>query len=111
MDTESTERLCIRMIAGPPLISMATTRSPTRWARRSRGFAVDIGSLIRRVTSVAAAVRDRSGRARLVVGVHALQGQLEASEITKLGGELHALATRSAAALYQASTPSNEQAR
>lgn len=77
---------------------------------RSMGFAVDIGNLIRGVTSVAAAVQDRRGRARLVVGVHAFQGQLEGNEITKLGRELHALATRSAAALYQASTSSEEQA-
>lgn len=77
---------------------------------RLKGFAVDTGNLIRGVTSVAAAVRDRSGRARLVVGVHAFQGQLEANEIIKLGGELRALATRSAAALYQASTLSEEQA-
>lgn len=77
---------------------------------RAKGFAVDIGNLIRGVTSVAAAVRDRNGRARLVVGVHAFQGQLEANEITKLGGELRALAARSAAALYQASTLSEEQA-
>lgn len=77
---------------------------------RSTGFAVDIGNLIRSVTSVAAAVRDRSGRARLVVGVHAFQGQLEANEITNLGRELHALATRAATALYQAPTSPEEQA-
>lgn len=77
---------------------------------RTAGFAVDIGHLIRGVTSVAAAVRDRSGRPRLVVGVHAFQGQLEAHEITELGRELHALATRSAAALYQRSmTPLAER--
>ncbi|MCO5130232.1 MAG: helix-turn-helix domain-containing protein [Xanthobacteraceae bacterium] len=70
---------------------------------RARGYAVDIGHLIRGVTSVAAAVCDRSGRARLVVGVHAFQGQLVGNEITKLGRELHALATRSGAALYQTS--------
>ncbi|MGN6310655.1 MAG: IclR family transcriptional regulator domain-containing protein [Xanthobacteraceae bacterium] len=41
---------------------------------RSRGFAVDIDNLIRDVTSVAAAVRDSSGRVRLVVSVHDFQG-------------------------------------
>lgn len=70
---------------------------------RTRGYAVDIGNLIRGVMSVAAAVCDRSGRPRLVVGVHAFRGQLESHEITKLGRELRALATRSAAALYQTS--------
>jgi DNA-binding IclR family transcriptional regulator len=79
---------------------------------RAIGFAVDIGNLIRGVTSVAAAVQDRNGRPRLVLGVHAFQGQLETNEISTLGQELHALATRSAAALYQTSTqaPSEEQA-
>ena len=76
---------------------------------RATGFAVDIGNLIRGVTSVATAVRDRNGRSRLVLGVHAFQGQLETDEITTLGHELHALALRAAAALYQASTSASSE--
>lgn len=103
------------IISAMKQIRWAVKPSPKAYlaeAKRARlmGFAVDIGNLIRGVTSVAAAVRDRSGRPRLVVGVHAFQGQLETNEIIKLGDELHALATRSAAALYQASTSSEEQA-
>ncbi len=73
-------------------------------ARRARatGFAVDVGNLIRGVTSVASAVQDRTGQPRLVIGVHAFQGQLQKNEIDILGRELRALSLRAAKALYQA---------
>ncbi|MFH6783993.1 MULTISPECIES: IclR family transcriptional regulator [Methylobacterium] len=65
-----------------------------------RGYAVDIGHLIRGVTSVAAALCDRTGRPRLVVAAHLFQGQLTEERLEALGLTLRGLAGTAQPAMF-----------
>lgn len=71
----------------------------------ARGYAVDIGRLIRGVTSVAAALCDGAGRPRLVVAAHLFQGQLGAEGLDRLGHALAALVQEAQPALFGATRP------
>ncbi len=61
-------------------------------AAAERGYAVDIGQLIRGVTTAAAALCDHNRRPRLVVAAHLFQGQLTDERLEALGLALRGLA-------------------
>lgn len=67
---------------------------------RSDGYAVDVGALIRSVTSVAAGICDTQGAPSLVVAVHTFQGQFSARGLADLGAELRRLCEGAQRALY-----------
>ncbi|AWB19972.1 IclR family transcriptional regulator [Methylobacterium currus] len=69
-------------------------------AAAARGYAVDLGHLIRGVTSVAAALCDRTGRPRLVVAAHLFQGQLTEERLEALGLALRGLTARAQPAMF-----------
>ncbi|MGY2049669.1 IclR family transcriptional regulator [Methylobacterium sp. JK268] len=69
-------------------------------ASAARGYAVDVGRLIRGVTSVAAALCDRTGRPRLVVAAHLFQGQLAEEGLDGLGLALAALVRTAQPAMF-----------
>lgn len=74
-------------------------------AGAERGYAVDIGRLIRGVTSVAAALCDRTGRPRLVVAAHLFQGQLTEARLEALGLSLRGLVETAQPAMFGAAEP------
>ncbi|WP_162561174.1 IclR family transcriptional regulator [Methylobacterium terrae] len=65
-----------------------------------RGYALDIGHLIRGVTSVASALCDRTGRPRLVVAAHLFQGQLGEERLEALGLSLRGLVETAQPAMF-----------
>jgi DNA-binding IclR family transcriptional regulator len=69
-------------------------------ASAARGYGVDVGRLIRGVTSVAAALCDRTGRPRLVVAAHLFQGQLSDARLDELGLALQKMARTSEPAMF-----------
>jgi DNA-binding IclR family transcriptional regulator len=66
----------------------------------ANGYAVDLGQLIRGVTSAAAALCDRTGRPRLVVAAHLFQGQLTEQRLEALGLALRGLAAAAQPAMF-----------
>lgn len=68
----------------------------------ANGYAVDLGHLIRGVTSAAAALCDRSGRPRLVVAAHLFQGQLTEERLEALGLALRGLVDAAQPAMFGA---------
>ncbi|MET7247392.1 IclR family transcriptional regulator [Methylobacterium sp. EM32] len=66
----------------------------------ANGYAVDLGHLIRGVTSAAAALCDRSGRPRLVVAAHLFQGQLTEERLEALGLALRGLVEAAQPAMF-----------
>ncbi|MGX7706045.1 IclR family transcriptional regulator [Methylobacterium sp. Gmos1] len=66
----------------------------------ANGYAVDLGQLIRGVTSAAAALCDRSGRPRLVVAAHLFQGQLTEERLEALGLALRGLVAAAQPAMF-----------
>lgn len=72
---------------------------------REDGYAIDVGALIRSVTSVAAGIRDTEDLPRLVVAAHTFQGQLSPDGLTELGVELRRLCHEAQRALYGRSAP------
>ncbi|AWN52843.1 helix-turn-helix domain-containing protein [Methylobacterium sp. 17Sr1-1] len=66
----------------------------------ARGYAVDLGHLIRGVTSAAAALCDRSGRPRLVVAAHLFHGQLTEERLEALGLALRGLVDAAQPAMF-----------
>lgn len=66
----------------------------------ANGYAVDRGQLIRGVTSVAAALCDRTGRPRLVVAAHLFQGQLTEERLEALGLALRGLVAAAQPAMF-----------
>ncbi len=77
----------------------------------ARGYAVDIGRLIRGVTSVAGALCDGAGRPRLVVAAHLFQGQLSEDGLDRLGHALAALVQEAQPALFGATRPPRPRRR
>lgn len=75
--------------------------------RRARedGYAVDVGALIRSVTSVTACICDTDGSPRLVVAAHTFLGQLSADGMAELGAELKRLCEEAQRALYGRTAP------
>ncbi|WP_144109678.1 IclR family transcriptional regulator [Paraburkholderia sp. BCC1886] len=67
---------------------------------RQRGYALDMGALIKSVISAAAVIPDRDGKPAMVVGTHTFNGQLDDDVLDELGRDIAATCADARVALF-----------